>query len=138
MVPVPIFEKLSFRFQFLLLKSYGSSSGSSSISRPSKANFSKKMLENILPFCLVICFTWKKLINFNKFIVQCEWKKWFMKEIKYIMLYLVPVPGTVINNGSDFLTDYGSGSNSTSQQVTVPTVPVPVLVPQRCQQRGSF
>jgi hypothetical protein len=68
--------------------------------------------------------------------VQCEWKKWFMKEIKYIMLYLVPVPGTVINNGSDFLTDYGSGSNSTSQQVTVPTVPVPV--PQRWQQRGSF
>jgi hypothetical protein len=37
--------------------------------------------------------------------------------------------GTVINygSGSDFLTCYGSGS--TSQKVTVPTVPVP----QRCQ-----
>jgi hypothetical protein len=39
--------------------------------------------------------------------------------------------GTVINYssgpGSDFLTSYGSGS--TSQKVTVPTVPVPV--PQR-------
>jgi hypothetical protein len=37
--------------------------------------------------------------------------------------------GTVINyhSGSDFLTSYGSGS--TSQKVTVPTVPVPV--PQR-------
>jgi hypothetical protein len=38
--------------------------------------------------------------------------------------------GTVINygSGSDFLTNYGSGyrSGSTSQKVTVPTVPVPV------------
>ncbi len=34
--------------------------------------------------------------------------------------------GTVINygSGSDFLTSYGSGS--TSQKITVPTVPVPV------------
>jgi hypothetical protein len=31
--------------------------------------------------------------------------------------------GTVINYGSDFLTNYGSGS--TCQKVTVPTVPVP-------------
>jgi hypothetical protein len=40
--------------------------------------------------------------------------------------------GTVINygSGSDFLTDYCSGSGSTCQKVTVPTVPVPV--PQRC------
>jgi hypothetical protein len=40
--------------------------------------------------------------------------------------------GTVINygSGSDFLTSYGSGSGSTSQKVTVPTVPVPV--PQHC------
>ncbi len=39
--------------------------------------------------------------------------------------------GTVINYGSvDFLKSYGSdsGSGSTSQKVTVPTVPVP----QRC------
>jgi hypothetical protein len=34
-------------------------------------------------------------------------------------------------SGSDFLTSYGSGSGSTSQKVTVPTVPVLVLVPQR-------
>ncbi len=37
--------------------------------------------------------------------------------------------GTIINygSGSDFLTNYGSdsGSSSTSQKVTVPTVPVP-------------
>jgi hypothetical protein len=49
-----------------------------------------------------------------------------MKEIKYIILYLVLVPErTVINygSGSDFLTSYGSGS--TSQKVPVPTVPVP-------------
>jgi hypothetical protein len=38
--------------------------------------------------------------------------------------------GSVINygSGSDFLTSYGSGSGSTSQKVTVPTV----LVPQHC------
>jgi hypothetical protein len=49
--------------------------------------------------------------------------------------------GTVINygsgSGSDFLTSYGSGygSGSTSQKVTVPTVPVPVPVPvpQHCK-----
>ncbi len=44
--------------------------------------------------------------------------------------------GTVINygsgSGSDFLPSYGSGSGSTSQKVTVPTVPVPVPVPQHC------
>ena len=46
--------------------------------------------------------------------------------------------GSVINygsgSGSDFLTSYGSGygSGSTSQKVTVPTVPVPVPVPQHC------
>ncbi len=44
--------------------------------------------------------------------------------------------GTLINygsvSGSDFLTSYGSisGSGSTSQKVTVPTVQVPVPVPQ--------
>jgi hypothetical protein len=45
--------------------------------------------------------------------------------------------GTVINygSGSDFFTSYGSGSGSTSQKVTVPTVPVlvPVPVPQQCR-----
>jgi hypothetical protein len=43
-----------------------------------------------------------------------------------------PGSGTVINygSGSDFLTNYSSGSGSTSQKVTVPTVPVPVPVPQ--------
>ncbi len=41
--------------------------------------------------------------------------------------------GTVINycSGSDFITSYSSGS--TSQKVTVPTVPVPVL--QRCLKK---
>ncbi len=41
--------------------------------------------------------------------------------------------GSVIyyGSGSDFLTSYGSGSGSTSQKVTVPTVPFPVSVPQR-------
>ena len=36
----------------------------------------------------------------------------------------------IYGSGSDFLTSYGSGSVSTRQKVTVPTVPVPV--PQHC------
>jgi hypothetical protein len=48
--------------------------------------------------------------------------------------------GTVISygSGSDFLTSYGSGygSGSTSQKVTVPTVPVPV--PQHWLGSGNF
>ena len=44
--------------------------------------------------------------------------------------------GTVTNygSGSDFLTSCGSGSSSTSQKVTVPTVPVP----QRCYFYSLF
>jgi hypothetical protein len=53
--------------------------------------------------------------------------------------------GTVINygSGSDFLTSYGSGygSGSTSQKVTVPTVPVPqhciILLAQTCYLTGT-
>jgi hypothetical protein len=48
--------------------------------------------------------------------------------------------GTIISYGSgfgsDFLTSYGSGSDSTSQKVTVPTIPVPV--PQRWLQGPRF
>ena len=48
--------------------------------------------------------------------------------------------GTIINygSGSDFLTSYGSGygSGSTSQKVTVPTVPVPV--PQHCLKNSNI
>jgi hypothetical protein len=51
-----------------------------------------------------------------------------MKVNKYIILYVVNNYGS----GSDFLTSYGSGSGSTSQKVTIPTVPVSVPVPQRC------
>jgi hypothetical protein len=42
------------------------------------------------------------------------------------------IHNVISSSGSDFLTSYGSdsGSGSTSQKVTVPTVPVPV--PQRC------
>jgi hypothetical protein len=67
-----------------------------------------------------------------------------MKEIKYTISYCVFVrtfvipyyygSGTVINYGSDsnFLTSYGSasGSGTTRQKVTVPTVPF--SVPQNC------
>jgi hypothetical protein len=65
-------------------KSYGSGSGSGSYFRkvpvpvPVPAPYldhkkqikKKKFLENILPFYTVSCFTRKKFINFNKFIVK--------------------------------------------------------------------
>jgi hypothetical protein len=60
MVPVPTFEKLRFRFQFQVhiytIKS-------------------KFFLKNLFPFYIVSCFTRKKIININKFIVKCERKK---------------------------------------------------------------
>ncbi len=71
-----------------------------------KKQIKKKNLEIIFTFYLVSYFTRKKLINFNKFMVKCEWKKCLLKEIKYIILCLVPVP--------------------TFWQVTVP-VPVPLV-----------
>jgi hypothetical protein len=54
MVPVRTFEKLWFRFRFLLLRSYGSGSDSSSISRPygTKQIRQKKFCTN---FCLLLC-----------------------------------------------------------------------------------
>jgi hypothetical protein len=58
-VPVPTFEKLLFRFRFQLhihnIKS-------------------KFFLKNLFPFYIVSCFTRKKIININKFIVKCERK----------------------------------------------------------------
>jgi hypothetical protein len=78
-VPVPTFEKLRFRFRFRFqLHIYTIKS--------------KFFLKNLFPFSIVSCFTRKKIININKFIVKCERKKNFMKVIKYITLYLVPVP----------------------------------------------
>jgi hypothetical protein len=50
MVPVPISEKLLFRFRFQLLTSYGSRSGPGSI--PKKAQLNKNR-ENILPFYIL-------------------------------------------------------------------------------------
>jgi hypothetical protein len=75
MVPVPTFEKLWFRFQLHIYAI--------------KSNF---FLKNLFPFYIVSCFTRENIINVNKFIVKCEIKKCKKKVIKYIILYLVPVP----------------------------------------------
>ncbi len=140
---------LRFRFRFWLLKSYVSGSGSDfwkvmvPISVPTfekvtvpvpvpapyldhKNKFKKKILEFFFTFYSVSCFTRKKFMNFNKFMVKCEWKKMF-NEGHQIHNFI-----SSYGSGSDFLTSYGSGygSGSTSQKVTVPTVPVPV--PQHC------
>jgi hypothetical protein len=79
MVPVPVhtFEKLRFRFRFQL-HFY-----------TIKCKF---FLNNLFPFYIVSCFTRKEIININKFIVKCERKKCQMKVIKFMILYLVPVP----------------------------------------------
>jgi hypothetical protein len=89
----------------------------------------------LFPFYIVSCFTRKKIININKFIVKCERKK-ILSEGNQIHNFISSSgSGTVINYGFgfDFLTSYGSGS--TRQKVTVPTVPVPV--PQHCSE-GLF
>jgi hypothetical protein len=59
-VPVPTFEKLRFRFWFQL-HIYAI-----------KFKFFEK---NLFPFYIVSCFTRKKIININKFIVKCERNK---------------------------------------------------------------
>ena len=38
---------------------------------------------------------------------------------------VISINNFISSSGSDFLTSYGSGSESTSQKVTVPMVPVP-------------
>jgi hypothetical protein len=58
MVPVPTFEKLRFRVQLHIYTIK-----------------SKIFLKNLFPFYIVSCFTRKKIININKFIVKCERKK---------------------------------------------------------------
>ncbi len=60
---------------------------------PKKQIFPKKFWTFFLTFYLVSCFTRKKFIHFNKFMVKCEWKKCLMKEITYIILCLVPEQG---------------------------------------------
>jgi hypothetical protein len=65
MVPVPVpvftFEKLRFRFRFWFqIHIYTIKS--------------KFFFKNLLPFYIVSCFTRKKIININKFIVKCERK----------------------------------------------------------------
>ena len=82
-VPVPTFEKVTVPVPVPVPAPYLDHK---------KQIFQKKMLEIFLTFYLVSCFTRKKLMNFNKFMVKCEWKKCLMKEIKYIILCLVPVP----------------------------------------------
>jgi hypothetical protein len=59
-VMVPTFEKLRFRFPFQL---------------HIYTLESKFFLNIFFPFYIVSCFTRKKIININKFIVKCERKK---------------------------------------------------------------
>ncbi len=104
-VPVPTFEKFRFWFQLFI--------------KTIKSKFYKKNFGTFLPFCIVSCFTRKKFIILNKFIEKCEWN-FFFNEGNQIHNF-------ISSSGSEYWTSYSSGS--TSQKVTVPTVPVP----QHCQ-----
>ncbi len=86
-------------------------------------------------FLLSKVFYKEKVYKFQQ--IYCKmWMKKMLNEGNQIYNFISSYGfGTLINygSGSDFLTSYGSGS--TSQKVTVPTVPVPV--PQRWVQ-GCF
>ncbi len=93
------------------------------------------MLEFFLTFYLV--FYKEKVHKFQQIYGKMWMKKMFIERNQIHNFMSSSGSGTVINYGSgsgyDFLTSYGSGSGSTSQKVTVPTVPVPV--PQHCENR---
>ncbi len=133
------------RFRFLLLKSYGSGSdfwksygsGSGSYFRkvtvPVPAPYlDHKMLIfqeyfwNFFAFLHSKLFYKEKIQKFQQ--IYCKmWMKIFFNEGNLIHNFISSSgSGTVIcyGSGSDFLTSYGSGS--TSQKITVLTVPVPV------------
>ncbi len=57
-IPVPTFEKLRFWIQLHIYTIK-----------------SKFFFKNSFPFYIVSCFTRKKMININNFIVKCEEKK---------------------------------------------------------------
>jgi hypothetical protein len=61
-VPVPTYEKLRFRFRFRFQLHICTIK-------------SKFFFTNLFSFYIVSCFTRKKIININKFIVKCERKK---------------------------------------------------------------
>jgi hypothetical protein len=61
-VPVPTFEKVTAPVPVPVPAPYQDHK---------KQSFQKKCWK-ILPFYLVSCFTSKKFVNFNKFIVKCE------------------------------------------------------------------
>ncbi len=126
MVPVQTFEKLWFRFGSYFWKVTVPVPVPAPYLDHKKLIFQKKYWNFFLPFYIVGCFTRKKFINFNKFIVKCEWKK-FLNEGNQIHNFIsCSGSGTGINygSGSDCLTSHGYGSDSTSQKVTVPEPPL--------------
>jgi hypothetical protein len=91
------------------------------------------MLEFFWPFLHCKLFYKRKIYKFQQIIENVKEK--MLNEGNQIHNFISSSgSGTVINNGSDsgsdFLSSYVSVSGTTSQKVTVPTVPVPV--PQHC------
>ncbi len=138
-VPVPTFEKLWFwsQFRFRFLKGYGSGFGSYfwkvpvPVPVPAPYLDHKKqifLLEfgNLFAFLHSKLFYEEKVYKFQRIYCKMWMKKMLNKGNQIQNLISSSGSGTVINNGSgsDFLTSYGSGFGSASQEVTVP-VPVP-------------
>jgi hypothetical protein len=61
-VPLPIFEKVTVPVPVPVPAPY----------LDHKKQFKKKKFGNFFGFYLVSCFTRKKFMNFNKFMVKCE------------------------------------------------------------------
>ncbi len=147
MVPVPVpvttLEKLWFRFRFLILKKlrFRFRFRFQLHIKTIKSLFKKK-IGNFFDF-LFSKLSYKEKVHEFQQIYGKMWMKKMFNEGNQIHNFMSSSgSGTVINygsgSGSDFLTSYGSGygSGSTSQKVTVPTVPVPV--PQHCSLRSQY
>jgi hypothetical protein len=119
-VPDPTFAKLLFQFRLRIW----------TIKAQLKQKFGKKSCL----FIFLSFFTKKKLISFFKFSVKCEWKKLKMKEIKYTILHCVFVRTFVITfyYASGTINNYGSGSGSGSNFLTIYVTVPTVRVPQHC------
>jgi hypothetical protein len=125
-VPVPTFEKVTVPVPVPVPAPY----------QDHKKQIFLKKVWTFFDFLLSKLFYKEKAHKFQQIYGKLWMKKMFIEGNQIHNFMCSSGSGTVINygsgSGSDFLTSYGSGSGSgsTSQKVTVPTVPVPV--PQHC------
>jgi hypothetical protein len=129
MIPVPTFEKVPVPVPVPVPAPY----------LDHKKKIFKISFGHFFDFLLSKLFYKEKVHEFQQIYGKMLMEKMFNEGNQIHNFMSGSGSGTVINygSGSDFLTCYGSGygSGSTSQKVTVPTVPVPV--PQHCSPPSS-